>query len=459
MAMISKLPVAIFDIVKDYFLSFTIDKDENEENIMNWRDFCNCSKQFHEIKRYFCYYNLNSINSTDFIKYKTDKFYLQRSTEMEKIANIISNLNKQLSLQASNTHPFTIEDFRDRIPCHTFLFVKSSFSIASILTGMSSLYCVDLSNQANLHDVTPLKDVKIIILKYSDVINVNCLGNCRELDISYTEVVDVSGLGRVHRLSVVSCPVKDVSALGFVYELDISYCTGITDASMLGNVKRLTMSGSHFEQYSSILARKDQYLHVWSVDSFTLPLDNTINAMSFLTKDAQKVCDSINKDKLLFIDGNEQDLQNYSEFAFLHFRWNTVLTQVFHLEKVQKLTIYYCDLIKSIGEMPLLTDLTLDDINPRGDFPADGKNLIDYQSLPKLRRLMFKKVGLMEVRFAGSVEKVRLDNCFKLNSVYLECHLKLLRIRKSPIAVTVHRSDNNFGIDCLYSAHTCNFVN
>jgi hypothetical protein len=398
MPILLHLPFEIYNIIKDYLLIHGSNQQEYHENIQDWRNFCHCSRQVLEIKRLFCYFNLNSTHSHDYFDHVN----------------------------------LTIDDRRS--PAKTLVDVSI---ILSTVANPSLQISLNLSYQTNLTDISCLKNIKILNLKNTKIRDVECLKDCWELDLSSTLVADVSSLGKVRYLNLSYCGnITDVSSLDQVLELNLAYCERVRDVSMLGGVSRLTLSDGMVttDVYNNNL-KCVKFLFVLDVFPERLPLDNNINALSCHFSIITPLRHFSHKNKTVYIDGNGNDIQPLKDFSTVYFRWNTTLDKIFLLGNIEKLVVYYCDSMKFIGEMLFLKELVLDDITPRSDLNA--LNLIDYDTLPSLKSLTLRKVCYRQFKIAGTVEKVEIIDCQKLKDLYLHCHLKSFKIKK-PSLLTIH---------------------
>jgi hypothetical protein len=243
MPILLHLPFEIYNIIKDYLLTRNSVQQEYHENIQDWRNFCHCSKQVLEIKRMFCYFNLNSVHSHAYFDH------------------ISGNKDEGTNLDKAQLNVRTI--------------------LSSVVNPSLQL-SLNLSYQANINDICCLNNIKILNLKNTKVRDVECFKDCWELDLSNTLVEDVNSLGKVRYLNLSGCGnITEVSALSQVFELNLAYCERVRDVSMLSSVSRLTLSDGMFntDVYNNSL-KNIKFLFVLDVFPEHFPIDNNINSLS-----------------------------------------------------------------------------------------------------------------------------------------------------------------------------------
>jgi Leucine-rich repeat (LRR) protein len=122
---------------------------------------------------------------------------------------------------------------------------------------LGHLKFLTLYNSMSLVDVSCLRNIsKLEFVGCPNIKDISTLKDVRELSFGGCDgIVDISSLGRVHKLAFSCCDnIRDVSALGNVHILDIAYCRGISDVSALGNVSELHLT--HCYQVTDISALK-----------------------------------------------------------------------------------------------------------------------------------------------------------------------------------------------------------
>ena len=138
----------------------------------------------------------------------------------------------------------------------------------NVLTGVKKLICRNLNSYISVHG---LKNIPSLNLHNSrNILNAHSLGNnellilglipsvseasifknVKVLDLSSTSVIDVSMLGDVYDLNLSHTKVSDVSALGRVHKLNLSNCYKINDFSALGNVHTLILKSTSITDVS-----------------------------------------------------------------------------------------------------------------------------------------------------------------------------------------------------------------
>ena len=114
-----------------------------------------------------------------------------------------------------------------------------------------NVHSLDLGGCTRVTDVSALRNVKILKLRWTNVTDVSALGNVKILDLSDTRVTDVSALGNVEILDLSGTCVSEVSALHNVKILNLSF-SNVTDVSALGNVKILCLHGTRVYDVSAL---------------------------------------------------------------------------------------------------------------------------------------------------------------------------------------------------------------
>ena len=105
---------------------------------------------------------------------------------------------------------------------------------------------IDILSKCKITDISSLKNVKDITLKYCNFItDISSLRNVNRLNIiGCKNITDVSALGNVKSITIdKNDNITDVSALRNVKDITLKHCNFITDISALRNVNRLKITG------------------------------------------------------------------------------------------------------------------------------------------------------------------------------------------------------------------------
>lgn len=104
----------------------------------------------------------------------------------------------------------------------------------TLVTDVSSLSRSDTLYSLNLSDT---KVIDVNVLSKIKTLQILILDNCRS-------IINVNDLGKLTCLRLSATNVKDIFMLGNVNTLDLSYCSNIHDVSCLKNVKKLILTGN-----------------------------------------------------------------------------------------------------------------------------------------------------------------------------------------------------------------------
>jgi hypothetical protein len=189
-------------------------------NCESWRNFCNCSICFREIKKNFVYYELNCSYSMAYICC-SDNCGREKETgsireTLLKIASLVSNFQTQIMLTIGSTLQDLPNDhpYRDLAVDNSFLdlhgeeiskFVYVSSHESESFTSFAHLVNVQyldswtcLSRDHQRSDIGNLRNAKVISLRaffiqdLATELVMSILRNCLELDLSDTNIIDVS---------------------------------------------------------------------------------------------------------------------------------------------------------------------------------------------------------------------------------------------------------------------------
>jgi hypothetical protein len=99
---IQDLPLSVFEVIRSYFVVFSVEYNYYKRPIQNWRNFCNCARSFAEIKRFYIYYDLNLLHSCAYVTYY-DKGALSGVDKsvynsISRLFELVQSLNQQVLL-------------------------------------------------------------------------------------------------------------------------------------------------------------------------------------------------------------------------------------------------------------------------------------------------------------------------------------------------------------------------
>jgi Leucine-rich repeat (LRR) protein len=419
------LPVSIFGLVSEYFVSITISltKEQEFQNLENWRYFCNCSQKLKEVKRYFAFYNLNKVYSCGYITFYDDIHGFEYES-ITRLLNIVANPRTQIILRCPDLLPNKVlPHYLDQLStvyglhCYTNNLILLE-SLLQVAHNLCFLDCsgVDFANvelsrfdsskilrvgrYGYLTDFSVLRNVFELDLSYTSIQDISYLRNVKKLVLAFCyELLDVSPLSKVWYLDLSSCPtITDVSMLGNVHTLILTNCRGITDISALGNVQVLSCSGLDIVKTFS----RDN-----NVKDFTCPSSLIEEVGNFLSKDRKRY---------LTVQGFCKDFYPFLKgFRRLHIRHNTILSGVRDFNDLISLKLSWCHSSARISNLPLLTSLSIE----------ESRIYIDYHTLPKLSNLILKSCHIPELK--SPLQHVTVRNCSHI-SVDVYTHLQSLRL-------------------------------
>jgi hypothetical protein len=446
---VHQLPLVVFSHIRDYFVVFTIPATPSSyEDFKNWRNFCNCGHEFEEIKRFYCYYNLNHRLSAVYMSYCEALIYGEYQI-VQRILKCITNSKLQISLFLADCDVFTSSSsslslsvsYARAGSVHSLKMPSAKWNeLSNRASGLDGLHCLTIV--PSLYDpvvcLNSLFDFTILRLSFCnfEYLNGYDLKKCLELDLSNTRTEDVAMLQHVRKLNLTSCQlVTDVSMLGGLHTLILDGCGGINDISALNNV------------YSLSFSRCDYILN-------GLSDDNTVRKLTISSNFLSTVCNYQNKKKKMlhvfgefnvhqacFLDGYERVCiyQNGSLNGL--FTIMIPAGDVPKLSSLKQLSLYDCSYFHYLRDFPYLSSLTLSRLYP---FPDS----IDFPSLPALRYLTLDNIVHLDdfvVHFPLKV--LTFSNCKRAsngNSLVLHVYnvIDLLSIRSSALTVFISESGN-----------------
>jgi hypothetical protein len=512
MNQVVSLPLCLFDTISGYLVELVVGEDKiYKENLKSWRNFCNVSKKVHEIKRYFCVYNLNNIYSVTYLTFDDgDISFLPYSNLLEearpalgRILSLIENPEKQLFLYVDARSISCSWDAES-----TFFddFVTSHSHCFQTILGMKLLLYHSLKSYSSFQNLSffevhcqgdvPLienftlllssikklgmfissggGDFQFVTFPSDDV--TNDVMKCEEVYLSNSFMDDVSQLCLVGRnmkkLNLPGNPnISNVSSFatllssieavgglsGNLQHLDLSYCTAISDVSMLGTLKTLILRGCIGITDISALGSVST-LDVREITGIEtgLPYDNSIR---FLWIDKHMICEvssyhNKRKNRLLYVYGNEERVTGWLQEGYrnITLEWNTEVENLYHMKDLTSLTLIRCSNVSTISHLPTLTSLTLENCDYR-------LSNLDFSSLPLLKHLFLYSVNgscLYDdqiVQVQGPLQFVSLHSCYHLQIEVLT-NLISLKIEKSD-AITLIRKNECYIVeeDCMGSCH------
>jgi hypothetical protein len=476
------LPLEIHCLVREYFVTVTIEESDFNESLREWRNFCNCSKKFAEIKYHLVFYDLSPKYTAAYVRYDDVDDMATLPDEIRgcrpvihRLVGLVSNVKHQVFL----TLDFDLYDFSVLPPypgyitpytarcyglvdysplCLTdysifrnvvFLHLRvgeNDIDVFSLFHTENRFKYLDLEINSALYEDSDLfslfRNCEEIDLSFSDLDRVSFLSGCnklRKLSLNYCEdLSDVSSLSNCKGLSYLdlgSTSVTDVSMFGKLKTLLLSDCRGITDISALGGVSTLDIKYSH--DISKGIPSNNN-LRVLYCDA------DMINELQSFTNKADM--------KHLYIllrgDCQDFDLSRVNKYRKITFVWSSKLRTICGLLYLQDLSLQSCFQITTIKNLPFLSSLTIEDILLTFK--------IDFLSLPLLTTLSFKSIENVEmIKFnvLPSLKNMRLKKCKNIHIV-LFTDLLSLKIERCQLiqlsSCTLKRNDDSFKIDYVY---------
>jgi hypothetical protein len=444
---IIKLPLTIFGLIREYFVVFSIVYDEDfKENLKNWRDFCNCSKTFIEIKGYYSYYNLNRIYSAVYIVYNDPNCkWIRNVKDFPKYTLGILNLQKRIrhpqnqiylnfSKPWSGESSFDIfqdcdlnDDFvashQERLRLvHSIIWRKGS-SLCDVSFCSKYVY-VNLEGSHEIIDVSSLSNVKYLVLSDCTSLKIiSCLKTVLELDISFTLINDVSSLRRINKLCLRDCSeMNDISSLNHLQWLSLANCEGVKDISSLDSV---------------------DYLDITDMSNLHkgLPLDNTVKSLRISTDSIDQISKYKNKNKSLEITGqcSMDDLKLLDGYRELKLSCTgyTYMIEICDFKFLCSLSLEYSAEFASFYSLPNLQKLHLEGDSRLTIVPFPT---IKYSTLPLLHTLSFEFIKFDEMIIDPPVQKLKLSY-MEVDDIFLSHSLQLLQFKDTNNHINCHLND------------------
>jgi hypothetical protein len=462
MTIIFSLPLCLFDVIKDYLICLTLDNLlDFREHCQNWRNFCNSSPRFYEIKKLHIFYNLNVYLSLAYLCYKdenmwTDGVNLHVKESVSRILPFISNSHVQIKLtmdemdKSSSRDPlasvFFSESLLDKYQ-HQLSTVSlmnwvdsTTFCNHSSLQHMKYLDFYDVYNESSI-DLSKYSNLKYLSLRHfcdSVVFTssaASVLRNCIELDLSFTDIEDVSLLGNVKKLILQSCKnLSDISALKNANYLDFTDCKKINDVSMLENVKTLILNRcsdiSDISMLGDVLRLNICGL---SRSCLGLPHQNNVKCLTispYMLHEVEQFHFPDNVRRLV-VCGNCPDLSCLQslKYRYIRIEQNTLFVTVYNMMFVQKLSFSSGINLRHLKNLPCLSYLSY-----------AGRNFssiqIDYLSLPSLTSL--------ELLESDRSESIEIN--FPLKYVIVKnCEFLMFSLKTDISSFRIYRC---FGLSC-----------
>lgn len=231
--------------------------------------------------------------------------------------------------------------------------------------------------------------------------DVSMLGNVKRLNLSGCEnVTDVSALGGVHTLILNGCKnVTNVSTLGGVYELILNNCIGVTDVTNLRNVHTLGLNGCYDISKESI--KRLGSGRIKSLDlSFTDVDDECVEALSKM--------ESLEH---LYLEATQvSDVTPLKNSSITELVLNSCydLTQesINALGKIHSLSLGFCDFLVDVSELSEVRNLNLEFCKGVKDVSA----LKCVDTLDLTGCVNVTKESLEEL-MKGEIKKIYLGEC------------------------------------------------
>jgi hypothetical protein len=439
-----QLPLVVFSHIREYLVVFTISTSVNSyEDLKNWRNFCNCSHEFEEIKRFYCYYNLNIRSSTKYLTYSEG----YGDPIIGRILKSIRNSKLQISLCLLEDDSVTwADEFSDRVSTvHSLMTSSIKWNELSAKNPrLDSLHCLTIVPSILGDPVVRfnfLVSLSVLRLSFSNCNYVDgyvpdLLKTCLELDLSNTKIKDVSMLKHVRKLNLSSCYfVTDVSMLGGLHTLILDNCRGITDISALGNVYSLSIS--HCDYILNGLSDDNNVEKLTISSNFLRTVSNYRNKR----KKILSVFGEFTEGELFLLDGYEKiGLYQNGSLNGLSAKPSSVLGAA-TLSSVNQLSLNDYSHFHYLRDFPYLSSLTLCRLYP---FP----NAIDFPSLPALRYLTLDNIVHLDdfvVHFPLKVltfsncKPARFDHALVLHVYNV---IELLSIQSSALTLYISESGN-----------------
>jgi hypothetical protein len=222
---IKLLPFEIIRAIGEFLTTFTTEPigrpNDRSGRLKSWRNFCNCSQTFNEIKRLLCIYNLNQYYSFIYVTFLENEFVFRTDhSERWKIIDA-RNLLSPIFSMVSNTR--TLIALRLQQNCTEFYkCIVDNVRFLQAYNGiLGSVYSVDTGFSESIDEIayfasarclslqsTPITDfsasinIKIISLQFSrNLVDCSTLSRCEEVDLSYArKLVDCYALKNARKV-------------------------------------------------------------------------------------------------------------------------------------------------------------------------------------------------------------------------------------------------------------------
>jgi hypothetical protein len=379
--LLTRMPVELFGAIRNFLVN-----DEDPTVLLsyyrrgvyeNWRNFLNSSKLLMEAKRKYViyYFHTKSVLQSRYFQTEQNQF-------LQFLSRTVASTRNSIAIDFFDTA--TMDYFCEQMPeqfQYLYLCDLLGHDFDDVEPFGCNNYCLNLepSRSSRIEDVSCLREVKVLNLKYSPYISdVSMLKNCQSLNLSHCrDVEDVSMLGNVKKLHLRGCcKISDIRSLSRVEWLDVSGCTGIIHGLPVENqVKTLFFADKNNVDWIKQLRNKNN-IHLKS---------------QFLPE---------------FHEGGDYDF--LKEFSFLTFN-RTICKPDFmtmsSLTSVRRLSFSFMRSLTKIENLEYLRTLEIE----TSASPVTGPNIeIDFKTLPSLQILLLKCVNCPELHLLNSMSYVRI---------------------------------------------------
>lgn len=368
--------IYLSDEIIIYIYYFLPIKDRNELSILNKflrkRIFyCNLeivkSHKYHDDPNYREY--INSL-----IYYSNNQLSLNLSFKKYEInASILHNINKLTLIYYDNIKIPYLKNL------HTLDLSYSSY--VKDVTYLGHLDTLNLNCCQNIIDVSPLSKVRKLSLRFTNVENVDSLGNVFWLNLSNSpKIKNISKLNNNDTLILSYCiNIEDVNGLEKINTLYLTGCTKIKDISPLKNVKNLCLSECNYIN--------------------TLALSKTVRVLDL------SVVDNI-KDLTIFKNVHTLNLSHS----------NIKDDNLYLLSHIRFLNLSYCKNITNVNSLGMIYHLRLDNC----------KGITNVSGLQNNHILSLKHANITDVSPLKNTNKLDLSHCYRVYYISELCNVKTL---------------------------------
>jgi hypothetical protein len=448
---ITTVPLVIIGLIKEYLTapiveSFYISLKTRRKNFRSWRSFCNCCKTFSEIKRLFCFYDLNSLYSMIYLSLDEENIssvsfsimevdLLKMRVDVKKLLSCIHDSRSQITLLLNQkvfennkgiTEQLLMKYSGQLDKVYGVESNSSSFFLSHQMTAFNSLSYLSLFS-SYITNLFPLNNAKAVCLDCCcfGVKDYSRLSHCQEVNLTgAVDLVNLVSLAKVKKLTLSRTKVSDVSCLVDVYYLDLSHCFFINDVTMLGKCHTLLLQDCRNISDISTLGNVTT-LDIRGLTNLKqgLPYDNKVKNLLFSSFYSSEVTKFINKEKRrLFTVEVERETVLVLE-GFRRLKLLTYSCMITHLRSLQQLTIdhyTFSDDNCCLSDLPSLTHFYYE-----GYFFNNIK--IDNNTIPNLINitLTIKNDASQVIDILSTVQHFVFKDCHNIKDIILNLNASL----------------------------------